>query len=62
MVVADYLRRSWPWFCGGPQWFRIRGYGVRYVNHRRRPMLFSERNGYTRGWHVGPHCFMIVKP
>lgn len=56
------LTESWPLFCRGPQWFRIKGYGVRYVDHRRQPPFFSERNGYRRGLHIGPHCLMVVKP
>lgn len=59
---ASHDRRRWPIFCHGPRWFRVKGYGLRYVDHRKYPALFSERNGHRRGWHVGPHCFMVVKP
>ena len=56
------MSRTWPLFCHGPRWFRIKGWGVRYADHRQHPMFFSERYGYRRGLHIGPHCFMWVKP
>jgi len=55
-------RASWGWFAHGPGWFRIKGYGVRYVDHRRQQPLFSERNGYRTVVHVGPHCFRGLLP
>lgn len=53
----------WPLFCHGRRWFRVKGWGVRYVDHRRIPPLFSERYRYKRGFlHIGPHCFKVLRP
>lgn len=42
----------------GGMWFRVFGYGLRFVDHRVCPPVFSEREGLRRGWHVGPYCVM----
>lgn len=39
-------------FTGGG-WFRIFGKGLGWKDTRRHPLLFSERNGYTRHVMVG---------
>jgi len=33
----------------GLGWFRIFGYGLKWKNIKHRPLLFSERHGYTKG-------------
>lgn len=53
---------GWPLFTHGPRWFRIKGYGVRYVDHRRSPVFFAERNGYRRVLHLGTHCWAWLTP
>jgi hypothetical protein len=53
-------------FCGHREphawWFRIFGYGIRYVDHRVYCPMFSEREGYKRFFHVGAWCFGLLKP
>ncbi len=44
-------------------WFRIRGYGLRVINHRRVPQFFSERNGYGGPYlHLGRWCVKRLTP
>ncbi len=47
------------WYPGG-LWFRLWGWGLRCVDHRRHPALFSERIGKKRALHVGAWCFAVV--
>lgn len=43
-------------------WFRVFGWGLHYTNHRRVPMYFSEREGYIKAIHFGPHCLKLLTP
>ena len=42
-------------------WFRILGYGM-HIKLARSPMLFSERNGYTKTWTLFRLRFKLLKP
>lgn len=44
--------------------FRIRGHGLSLSDHRRMPMLFSERYGMMspRPRHFGPFCLRRLTP
>jgi hypothetical protein len=37
----------------GARWFRIFGFGLQWKNTTIHPLLFSQRNGYTRGITIG---------
>jgi hypothetical protein len=45
------------WLARGPGWFRLWGWGVRWVDHRETPPLFSERYGHVRVLHLAGLCF-----
>jgi hypothetical protein len=51
---------AWSWQVG---WFRILGYGIAWVNHRKHPPLFTERYAGQHGipkkprLHIGHWCF-----
>lgn len=42
-------------------WFRIFGYGL-HVRPSGHPMLFSERNGYTKTWLLLGLRFKVLTP
>ncbi len=50
--------------CGliydGGFWFRILGYGIAGKDIRKHPLLFSERNNYTRGVVIGKHYLHLL--
>ena len=49
-------------------WFRLFGFGLRLLDHRIDPALFSERyngrHGVPKRWyaHVGPWCLLALRP
>lgn len=44
----------------GTGWIRIFGYGVRVVDHRVTPPMFSERMGAKKVLHIGFWCFAYL--
>lgn len=55
---------NWGWlqacFYPGGWWFRLWGWGLRGLDHRRYPALFSERIGKQRVLHLGPWCVALI--
>lgn len=56
---------AYDWWRGHRMgWVRLfaTGWGLHVQDHRITPPLFSERNGYTRGLHLGSWCFKVLRP
>jgi len=55
-----------PFFSGhyycGILWFRIYGYGLHIRPSKNFVPYFSERNGYTKAYYIGPVRLEILKP
>jgi hypothetical protein len=49
------MRRFYIGVTAGAIWFRWNGAGWILYDHRIQPPVFSEREGYTRCWHLGPY-------
>jgi hypothetical protein len=51
-------------FCGhvgyGILWFRVFGKGIKVKDLRKRPLVFSERSGYTKHFEIGVFSFGIL--
>lgn len=43
-------------------WIRILGYGFTIKNPRTHPLLFSQRNGYTKVYKIGKYVFYFLNP
>lgn len=60
------MTTGYPSFCyhrsKGYFWFRLFGYGLHVKDSTITPMLFSERNGYTKYLKVGKWKIKILKP
>ena len=60
--VEYSINRGWlqtAWYPGG-WWVRLWGRGLRCVDHRRMPPLFSERQGIGHYLHLGPWCLATI--
>ena len=43
-------------------WFRIFGYGLRFIDRAINSPCFSIRNGYTKEWRIGKWGVIVLKP
>jgi hypothetical protein len=46
----------------GGGWFRLFGYGLKWKDTRRFPLIFSERNSYTKHLMLGSWSFSVHGP
>lgn len=46
----------------GRNWFRVGGYGLRFLNHEHDPPLHYERAGHMPTLHVGRFCIGWLRP
>ena len=50
------------YYCGrGMFWFRIFGKGLHFRNINKHPLVFSERNGYTKYLLIGNIVIKVLK-
>jgi len=60
---------KYPFFCKSNSnktkrigWFRIYGYGIMFKDLKKWPMIFSERNGYSKHIIIGGWLIRLLKP
>lgn len=54
MAFLSYMIGDKQW------WVRLFGWGISYKDLRRHPLIFSERNGYSKYLRIGPHCLKLL--
>lgn len=42
-------------------YFRVLGYGLQVLDHRRIPIIFSERYGYQKCLHIGRYGLRLLR-
>lgn len=58
-IESKYFMACWDKNFG---WFRVFGRGIAWKNLAVHPLIFSERNGYTKHLKIGKWSFKYLKP